>query len=431
MTIAVMGSGDEWLSLVLKFAASGERTRALATETEDGQALANAMLPRTGLPPAAERLMLKARELGSLESGDSAAEAEGCEAIVLAPVLKGDRSRKHFDLGPLAVLLDQLAGHIAPGALVVVAARIPPGTMNDFVRPRVERAAGQQAFVGVFLAAVPERVQGADLFEFPERYNRVIGRADQTSAKRAIDLYKAISRGELDPCDLPTAALVASAEGAIVEVQRALSTELALACDAFGASPSRLRALLKKSPRKGMDLPRADVAPLWPPDDTTLLKAATHNKLRLPLIDAADATFTNTPRVLARLAHRALKRARKDPKFSKVAVLGLAAEPNTIETAGSPTLVFLDELKVLGFANVAVHDPHSRGTPEVRIQGELEEVIAGADILALMTPHEFYLARIPDLLHALPAGGAVVDARGVLPRAEVNRRGLSYVGLAR
>jgi UDP-N-acetyl-D-mannosaminuronic acid dehydrogenase len=431
MTVAVLGSGDEWLSLALKFAASGVKTRALATDREDGQALANGMLPRTGLPPAAERLMLKAREKGTLEAAESAEDVEACEAIVLAPQLTGDRAKKSFDLGPLAVLIDGLTGHIAPGALLVVAARVPPGTIHDFVRPRVERAAGQQAYVGVFLAAVPERVLGADLFEFPERYNRVIGRADATSAKRAIDLYKAISRGELDPCDLPTAALVASAEGAIIEVQRALSTELALACDAFGASPSRLRELLKKSPRRGMELPRADVAPLWPPDDTTLLKSATHNRLRLPLIDAADATFSNTPRVLARLALRALKRARKDPKFSKVAVLGLASEPNTASSAGSPTLAFLEELKVLGFAHVQVHDPHARGTDHVRLVSDVDEVVAGADVLALMTPHEFYLGRTPDLLQRLQAGAAVVDARGVLARAEIQRRGLAYVGLAR
>ncbi len=431
MTVAVLGSGDEWLSLTLKFAASGKATRAITADKDAAEALAQGMLPRTGLPPAAERLLLKARDQGTLEVGESAEDAEGCEAIVLAPKLTGDRARKQFDLAPLAVLIDSLTGHIAPGSLVVVGARVPPGTLRDFVRPRLERAAGQQVFVGVFLASVPERVQGADLFEFPERYNRVIGRADATSSKRAIDLYKSISRGELDPCDLATASIVTAAEGAILEVHRALSTEIALACDAFGASPSRVRELLKKSPRRGLELPRADVAPLAPPDDTTLLKAATHNRLRLPLIDAADAVFSGTPRVLARLAHRALKRTRKDPKFAKVAVLGLAAEPNTADPAGSPTFPFLDELKLLGFANVQVHDPYAGGKSEVRLEPDLDAVVARADVLAIMTPHDFYLSRTPHILQSLAVGAAVVDARGVVPRAEVQRRGLVYVGLAR
>jgi nucleotide sugar dehydrogenase len=431
MPVAVLGSGDEWLSLALKFAAAGLHTRAISGDTEAAEAIQEGVLPRTGLPVTAERLLLKARQEGALEVGRTWEDARGCESIVLAPKLTGDRARKQFDLGPLGVLLDGLTGNVAPGALVVVAARVPPGTMRDFVRPRLERAAGQQAFVGVFLAAVPERVQGADLFEFPERYNRLIGRADATSAKRAIDLYKSISRGELDPCDMPTAAIVGAAEGVILEVQRALSTELALACDAFGASPSRVRELLKKSPRRGMELPRADVTPLWPPDDTTLLKAATHNKLRLPLIDAADSVFSSTPRVLARLAHRAVKRARKDPKFCKVAVLGVAAEANTADPNGSPTFGFLDELKLLGFANVQVHDPHARGLSEIRLVEDLEGAVAGADVLALMTPHDTYVSRTPQLLQALPMGAAVVDARGVIPRAEVQRRGLVYVGLAR
>lgn len=431
MPVAVVGTGDEWLSLTLKFAAAGVPTRGVTQEGDTLDALRAGTLPRSGLPPSAQRLVLKARDQGTLEVSASLEDAEACDAVVLAPQLTGDRARKIFELGPLGTQLEALTGHIAPGALVVVAARVPPGTMLGYVRPRLERAAAQQVFVGVFLAAVPERVQGADLFEFPERYNRVIGRADGTSAKRAIDLYKNISRGELDLCDLPTAAIVTAAEGAILEVHRALSTEIALACDAFGASPSRVRELLRKSPRRGLELPRADIAPLRPPDDTTLLKAATHNRLRLPLIDAADAVFTSTPRVLARLTQRALKRARKDPKFAKIAVLGVAAEPNTADPAGSPTFLYLDELRLLGFTNVQVHDPHARGLSELRLSPDLDAVIAGADVLALLTPHEYYLSRTPQILQSLPQGAAVVDGRGVLPRAEVQRRGLVYVGIAR
>ena len=431
MPVAVLGSGDEWLSLALKFSASGMSTRAVTGSAAVATALGAGELPHSGLPPAAQRLLVEARSQGTLEVGDEPDVAEGCDAIVLAPLLAADPTRKAFDLGPLGRLLESLEGHIAPGALVVVACRVPPGTVLGFVRPRLERASGQQAFVGVFLAAVPERVQGADLFESPERYNRLIGRADATSAKRAIDLYKGISRGDLDLCDLPTAALVTAAEGAILEVHRALSTEIALACDAFGASPSRVRELLRKSPRRGVYLPRADVSPLRPPDDMTLLKAATHNRLRLPLIDAADSVFQSTPRVLARLAVRALKRSRKEAKYSKVAVLGVAAEPNTADPALSPVFPFLDELRLLGFTNVQVHDPHARGNTELRLVEDLDGVVAGADVLALMTPHDFYLARTPHILQSLPVGAAVVDARGVIPRAEVQRRGLIYVGLAR
>src|SRR5882672_7714251 len=426
MPVAVLGTGDEWLSLALKFAAAGLPTRAITKKGETLDALKEGTFPRAGLPQTAQRLLLRAKEQGTLEVSDEPEDAEGCESLVFAPTLPADRAKKQVDLGPLGDLLDALSGHIAPGTLVVLASRAPPGTILDFLRPRLERASGQQVFVGVFLAAVPERVQGAELFEFPERYNRVIGRSDATSAKRAIDLYKSISRGDLDLCDIQTAAVVAAAEGTILEVQRAVATEIALVCDAFGASPSRVRELLAKSPRGGLVLPRAEAAPLVPPDDTTLLKAATHNRLRLPLIDAADAVVASTPRVLARLALRALKRARKDAKFVKVAVLGVAAQPNTSEPANSPTLPFLDELKVLGFPNVQVHDPFARGASEIRLNPELDAVLASADVVALMTPHDFYLTRTTQIFDHLAPGAVVIDARGVLPRAEVQRRGFAY-----
>src|SRR3990172_2135881 len=212
MPVAVLGSGDEWLSLALKFSASGMSTRAVTGSAAVATALGAGELPHSGLPPAAQRLLVEARSQGTLEGGDEPDVAGGGDAVVLAPLLAADPPRKAFDLGPLGRLLESLEGHIAPGALVVVACRVPPGTVLGFVRPRLERASGQQAFVGVFLAAVPERVQGADLFESPERYNRLIRRADATSAKRAIDLYKGISRGDLDLCDLPTAALVTRSE---------------------------------------------------------------------------------------------------------------------------------------------------------------------------------------------------------------------------
>lgn len=431
MPVAVVGTGDEWLALALKFAAAGVPTRAITQKGEFLEGLQEGVFPRTGLPAAAQRLLLLAREGATFDASSELDDAEGADAIILAPQLPADRTRKQVDLAPLGKLIDDLGERIAPGNLVVVACRVPPGTVMGFVRPKIEKASGQQVFVGVFLASVPERVQGAELFEFPERYNRIIGRADLTSAKRAIDLYKNISRGELDLCDIPTAALVAASEGAIVEVHKALSTEIALACDAFGASPSRVRELLRKSPRGGLDLPKAEASPLAPPDDTTLLKAATHNRLRLPLVDAADAVVASTPRVLARLALRALKRSRKDAKFVKVAVLGVAAQPNTSETANSPTLPFLDELKVLGFPNVQVHDPFARGASEIRLNPELDAVLANADVVALMTPHDFYLTRTTQIFEHLAQGAVVIDARGVLPRAEVQRRGFSYVGLAR
>jgi nucleotide sugar dehydrogenase len=431
MPVAVVGSGDEWLSLSLKFAAAGLATRAVTDRGDTLDDLKDGALPGGGLPQTAARLHAKAIDLKTLEASDSFGDVEGCDSIVLAPPVPMRSDRRDVSLGPLGQALEELDGRIQPGALVVVASRVPPGTLMGFVKPRIERASGQQAFVGVLLAAVPERVQGAELFESPERYNRVIGRADPASAKRAVGLYKRISRGELDLCDLQTAALIPAAEGAILDTHRALAIELALACDAFGASPSRVRELLRKSPRAGMDLPRAEAAAVLPPNDTTLLKSATHNRLRLPLVDAAGSVALSAPRLLARLAHRSLKRTRKDPKFCKVALLGLAAQPNSADVQASPSFALLNEFKTLGFQDVRVHDPFVEFEGSHMAEGDLDEVVRAVDILVLATPHDIYLGRIPRLLDQVGRGAAVVDARGALPRAEVERRGLLYVGLAR
>jgi UDP-N-acetyl-D-mannosaminuronic acid dehydrogenase len=431
MPIAVIGAGDEWLSLSLKFAASGLPTRAVTDGGETLDALEDGQLPRAGLPPAAHRLLAKSRDLGTLEATDDYDEVEGCDSIVLAPPVPIRSDRREVSLAKLGEVLEELKGRVQPGALVVVASRVPPGTMLGFVKPRLEQASGQQAFVGVLLAAVPERLQGADLYESPERYNRVIGRRDPASAKRAVDLYKRISRGELDLCDLQTAAIVSGAEGAILETHRALAIELALVCDAFGASPSRVRELLRKSPRGGMDLPRAEASPVLPPDDTTLLKSATHKRLRLPLIDASASVARSGPRLLARLAQRAIKRSRKEPKFSTVALLGLAAQPNSSDATASPSFALAREFQTLGFQDVRLHDPFVEHDGAHSSEGELDGLVQGVDILVLATPHDLYLSRMPRLLGLVARGAVVVDARGSLPRAEVQRRGLTYVGLAR
>ncbi len=431
MPVAVIGSGDEWLSLSLKFAAAGLKTRAITEGGDLLDDLEEGRLPRGGLPPAAHRLFAKARDLQTLEASDSYGEAEGCDALVLAPPVPIAADRRDVSLGGMGEAFEELEGRIQPGALVVIASRVPPGTLLGFVKPRLERASGQQAFVGVLLAAVPERVQGAELFESPERYNRIIGRADPASAKRAVDLYKRVSRGELDLCDLQTAAIITASEGVILEAHRALAIELALACDAFGASPSRVRELLRKSPRAGMDLPRAEAVAILPPNDTTLLKSATHNRLRLPLIDAAGSVSASAPRLLARLAHRSLKRARKEPKFCTVTILGLASVANSAEAKGSPSLAIRNEFQTLGFQDVRLHDPFVEVDGSHHQEGEIDGLVRGVDILVLATPHDIYLSRIPRLLGLVSRGAIVVDARGALPRAEVERRGLVYVGLAR
>jgi UDPglucose 6-dehydrogenase len=121
-----------------------------------------------------------------------------------------------------------------------------------------------------------------------------------------------------------------------------------------------------------------------------------------------------------------------------VTVLGAAFKPNSDDVRDSPALDIACRLRAAGY-DVTVHDPQAlanvrRRFPDLRAVDDLDEALAGARVVLLLTEWQDYR---PGHLAASRAAGlmapapVVIDGRNALDRDEWEAAGFTFHGLGR
>lgn len=118
-----------------------------------------------------------------------------------------------------------------------------------------------------------------------------------------------------------------------------------------------------------------------------------------------------------------------------VAVLGLAFKPHSDDVRDSPALDVAVRLKGLG-ADVRVTDPaaieNARARhPQLDYRESLEDTVAGAEVIVLVTEWDEYRYLDPTAVLPLVASPNVVDARNCYDPARWRAAGWTYRGLGR
>jgi UDPglucose 6-dehydrogenase len=117
----------------------------------------------------------------------------------------------------------------------------------------------------------------------------------------------------------------------------------------------------------------------------------------------------------------------------RIGVLGLAFKPNTDDMRGASSLVLAARLESEG-AHVCAYDPIAteearKIMPELDYADGVEQVIAGADAVVLVTEWPEFLALDWRAVAEAMAGSVVIDGRNALDAAAVRAAGLTYDGI--
>ena len=119
----------------------------------------------------------------------------------------------------------------------------------------------------------------------------------------------------------------------------------------------------------------------------------------------------------------------------RVAALGAAFKPNSDDVRDAPALDVARLLYLEG-ALVTVYDPEANANahrvyPDLDYAESLDEVLAGAEVVALLTEWEEFRAADPFVLGDLVAQRRVVDARHALDASRYREAGWQYRALGR
>jgi len=343
------------------------------------------------------------------------------------PVDDDDRA----DVDAVFTRVEAAFPHLKDGAVVLVSAQLPVGTVARLERSFEARAGGRK----VDFACSPENLRlgrALEIFRNPGRI--VVGIRHERSRDKLAPLLSRFCQN-LIWMSVESAEMVKHSLNAFLALSITFTNELAAIAEQVGANASDVEKALRSDPRIG---PSAYVkaGPAFAGGtlarDVQFLSAiAEHEKLQTPLIGNIIASN----RAHGQWSINQLRR-RLGPLGGKtIAVLGLSYKPGTDAIRRSPSIELLRELVADG-ARVRVYDPAVRRLPEefrggVVIAEDAGDAMAGAAAVVLATEWpEFRELAADDFTHAME-GRLVLDPAAFFPPTVAKDPALSVVSIGR
>ena len=297
------------------------------------------------------------------------------------PVDDDDRA----DVAAVFRRVEAIFPHLKNGAVVLVSAQLPVGTVARLEKSFAAQANGRR----VDFACSPENLRlgrALEIFRNPGRI--VIGIRHERGRDKLSPLLSRFCQN-LIWMGVESAEMVKHSLNAFLALSITFTNELATIAEQVGANVSDIEKALRSDPRIG---PNAYVkaGPAFAGGtlarDVQFLSAiAEHEKLRTPLI----GNIVASNRAHGQWSINQLRR-RLGPLTGKtIAVLGLSYKPGTDAIRRSPSIELLRELLADG-ATIRVYDPAVRKLPDefrsgVTIASDAKGAIAGAAAVVVAT----------------------------------------------
>lgn len=321
---------------------------------------------------------------------------------------------------------------------LVMKSTVPVGTGEAIQRVFEQQGKGDFLYV-----SCPEFLkEGSAVKDFLEPDRVVVGDDGGWAGDAVVDLYRPLltaahggeGSGELVRTDVKSAEMVKLASNAFLATKISFINEIANVCEETGADVIEVARGMGLDDRIGPKFLQAGIGfggSCFPKDVSALKLLAGNSGYHFQLLNAViEVNELQKRRVVQKLQKHLGPLVGK-----KVALLGLAFKPNTDDMREASSLVLSARLIADG-ANVSGFDPvaneeAARLLRGVTIVGSVEEAVADADAVVIVTEWpEFKTIDLTELASAM-RGDLVVDGRNLLDPAAVRAAGLAYEGVGR
>ena len=317
------------------------------------------------------------------------------------------RKTKDPDLSFIVTAVGEIAKHLRAGQLVVLESTTYPGTVEEVVRPLLEKG-GLRGDEDFFLAFSPERVDPGNRDWTTANIPKVVGGIGATSTAVATALYEQVVTTVVPVSSTRVAEMVKLLENTFRAVNIGLVNELALMSHDLGVDVWEVIDAASTKPFGFMPFyPGPGLGGHCIPIDPYYLSwKARQNGFESRFIELAGHINSGMPRFLVARVIEVLSLDRKPLRDARVHLFGIAYKPGVGDVRESPA-IDIARLLQRGGAIVSYSDPH---VPAVE-QGQvvLEEVSCeialeqGFDCAVITTNHaefeyEAILSRAPRIV---------------------------------
>ncbi len=432
MKIAIVGTGYVGLVTGTCFAESGNDVTCVDIDQAKIERLRRGQIPiyEPGLAELVERNFTSGRLKFTT---DLAAAATQAKLIFLAvgtpPAADGSA-----DLSNLWSVVDMLASHLPPDAILITKSTVPIGT-NTKIYNRLKEQTGRKCHV----ASNPEFLkEGAAIDDFMKPDRVVVGVRDASVGETLKELYSPFLRTEkpflaMSPESAEMTKYVANA---MLSTKISFINEVSNLCERMDADINDVRRGIGHDSRIGFAFLFPGVGyggSCFPKDVRALSAMAREVGVEPRILDAVDEVNNRQKTVLF---DKIEKHFCGELKGRTVAIWGLAFKPRTDDIREAPALVLIDRLLQRG-VKLQVHDPEAIENVKARYGADLayatlpNMALAGADALAIMTEwKEFVHPDFKDMRRLMRAP-VIFDGRNLYNPAQMKSAGFIYHSMGR
>lgn len=378
--ITVLGLGYVGLPLAVEFAEAGFPVVGVDPDQAKVAALSHG---GSYVPDIAAERVRSVVDAGRLRAETDFAAVNPVPDVVFICVPTPYTGAKVPDLSFIEAAARTIAGHLAPGQLIVLESTTYPGTTEEMVQPILE-SSGLSAASDFYLAFSPERINPGDRHFGVHNTPKVVGGTRQEAGKLARALFEAASPSGVFEVTSPRAAEMAKLlENTFRAVNIALVNELALLAErmdvniweVIDAASTKPFGFMCFTPGPGVGGHCIPVDPFY------LSWKAREYDFYTRFIEHAAAINDSMPFHVYDLIASALNEQGAAIRNAGVLVLGAAFKPDVDDFRNSPARRLIEKLRDNG-ARVRYHDPH---VPIFPVARHLFAAEADGDALASVT----------------------------------------------
>jgi len=432
MKIAVIGTGYVGLVTGTCFADSGNDVTCVDIDRAKIEQLRRGEIPI--YEPGLEEMVRENQAAERLQfTTDLTAAVAPAEVIFLAVgTPQGDNGAA--DMTALWSVIDNIAPHLRPEAIVVTKSTVPVGTCAK-ICARLKQDTGRECDV----ASNPEFLkEGSAIEDFikPDRVVAGVRREEVADVLR--ELYKPFLRTEkpflvMSP---ESAELTKYVANALLSTKISFINEMANLCERMGADINDVRRGIGHDSRIGFAFLFPGVGyggSCFPKDVRALVRMAEDHGIEPQMMRAVDEVNEQQKRIFIE---------KIDAHFGGqlrgkvIAVWGLAFKPRTDDVREAPALVLIDWLLSQG-AVVQVHDPEAMTNVHQQYGDKLiyctkpMKAVEGADALAIMTEWGDYQRPEFKEMYQRMRSPVLFDGRNLYEPWAMQRLGFVYHSIGR
>jgi UDPglucose 6-dehydrogenase len=434
MNVVMIGSGYVGLVSGACFAEFGANVVCVDKDPRKIDALQKGRIPiyEPGLDDLVARNVKAGRLEFTTELGAAVAAADAVFIAVGTPTRRGDG---YADLKYVYAAAEEVAGHLQGYTVIVDKSTVPVGTAREV--QRVIRKTNPTADFDV--ASNPEFLrEGSAITDFMRPDRVVLGVESKKAEALLRELYRPLNLIEAPilVTDLESAEITKYAANAFLATKISFINEISQLCEKTGAdvhAVARGMGLDGRIGRKFLHAGPGYGGSCFPKDTVALIRMAQEHGVSSRIVESVvEVNASQKARMVSKIKE-ALGGSVAD---KTIAVLGLTFKPETDDMRDAPSLAILPALVDRG-ALIRAHDPEGMDEarhhlPEaIQYAASIDEAVAGADAVVLMTEWNQYRGLDLDRLKSKMKGDVFVDLRNVYERGLMEAKGFRYTCVGR